>query len=193
MVGAGGGGSGGRRGPVRFAVVDGFAGRRSVLPFALLVLGVLFVGLVLLLLINTALDQGAFALQAAQQRGTALTNQEQQLQQQLAATSAPGALASEAAGLGLVPNPQPAFLNPSSGAVLGDPSPAPSPSRPPSPSPSASPSVSPSATVSATASPVPTAGSPRAGAAPGAPTATAAPRVAPSAAPAPAPTRGAAR
>jgi hypothetical protein len=137
----------GRAGGRGFALVDGFAGRRSVIPFAVLVLAVLGVGLILLLMINTALDQGAFALQTAQQRGTQLTDEEQQLQLQLSATTAPGALASEAAALGMVPNPQPAFLNPANGTVLGSPTPAPTTAKP-TPSPSASVTPSPSAGTS---------------------------------------------
>ena len=137
------------------AVIDGFAGRRSVIPFALLVLAVLGVGLVALLLLNTALDRGAFEIQAAQKRQSDLTDQQQELQLQLNALSAPGPLASQAAALGMVPNPQPAFLNPGSGAVLGSPSPAPTTAPPASPSASASPSssASQSATASAPAGP----------------------------------------
>jgi hypothetical protein len=140
----------GRRSPQApgpFAVVSGFAGRRTVIPFALLVLALLVGALVALLLLNTALDQGAFELQAAQRRQTELTDQQQDFQQQLAALSAPGALASAAAGLGMVPDPRPVFLDPSSGAVLGVPTSAPSPTAVPSPTAS---SASPTATGSST-------------------------------------------
>jgi hypothetical protein len=136
----------------RLAVIPGFAGRRSVIPFAILVLAVLGAGLVLLLLLNTALDRGAFELNAGQKRQSELTDEQQQLALQLGALSAPGPLASQAAALGLVPNPQPAFLDPGSGAVLGSPSAAPT-TLPPSPS--ASPSVSPSDSPSASGSPSP--------------------------------------
>ncbi len=140
----------GRVGPV--AVIEGFAGRRSVIPFAILVLGLLSVGLVILLLLNTALDRGAFELNAAQKRQSQLTDQQQQLQLNLAALSAPGALASRASALGLVPNPRPVFLDPNSGAVLGVPTAAPSTAAPkPSVRPSASPSASASASATAKA------------------------------------------
>jgi hypothetical protein len=140
----------GRVGPV--AVIEGFAGRRSVIPFALLLLGLLAVGLVLLLLLNTALDRGAFELQSAQKKQSQLTDQQQELQLRLAGLSAPGPLASQAAALGLVPNPRPVFLNPGSGAVLGVPTAAPTTAAP-KPSPSASPSASsPSASTSASPS-----------------------------------------
>jgi Tfp pilus assembly protein PilX len=130
----------------RLAVIEGFAGRRSAIPFALLVLGVLGIGLVALLMLNTAMDENSVKTAQAQQRQAALTDREQQLAQQLAGLSAPAALASQAAALGLVPNPQPAFLNPTTGAVLGTASPAPTPS--PSPSPSLTPSQTPSGTQS---------------------------------------------
>ncbi|HEY3870991.1 MAG TPA: hypothetical protein VGM10_21710 [Actinocrinis sp.] len=145
----------GRAGGRGFALVDGFAGRRSIIPFAVLVLAVLGLGLILLLMVNTALDKGAFTLQSAQQRGTQLTDEEQQLQLELSATTAPSALASQAAALGMVPNPQPAFLNPADGSVLGSPTPAPTTAKPtPSPSTSAAPSPS----VAASSSPSTTTG-----------------------------------
>jgi hypothetical protein len=139
----------GRAGPV--AVIEGFAGRRSVIPFAILILGLLTVGLVILLLLNTALDRGAFELQAAQKRQSQLTDQQQELQLSLAGLSAPGALASQASALGLVPNPRPVFLNPDSGAILGVPTAAPTTAAPPRPSTSASPGTSVSGSPSASA------------------------------------------
>jgi hypothetical protein len=135
-----------RRGPrpgagPRLAVIQGFAGRRSAIPFALLILGVLGIGLVGLLMLNTAMDANSVKTAQAQQRQAALTDREQELSQQLAGLNAPGALASQAAALGLVPNPQPAFIDPSDGRVLGSPSPAPTPS--PTPTPTATPTQSP--------------------------------------------------
>ena len=144
----------GKAGPV--AVIEGFAGRRSVVPFAILVLCLLAVGLVLLLLLNTALDRGAFEIQTAQKKQSQLTDRQQELQLRLAGLSAPGALASQAAGLGLVPNPRPVFLDPGNGAVLGIPTSAPTTAPPApsaSPSPSASQSSSPAATATVSASP----------------------------------------
>ncbi|MGH6656198.1 MAG: hypothetical protein ACRDVE_13455 [Actinocrinis sp.] len=133
-----------RTGPV--AVIEGFAGRRSVIPFAILLLGLLAVGLVILLLLNTALDRGAFQLQAAQKRQSELTDQKQQLQLHLSGLTAPGALASQASSLGMVPNPRPVFLNPGDGAVLGVPTAAPTTAP-------ASPTASPSASASNSATP----------------------------------------
>jgi hypothetical protein len=145
-----------RVGPV--AVIEGFAGRRSVIPFAILILGLLAIGLVSLLLLNTAIDRGAFQLQSAQKWQGQLTDQQQELQLRLAGLSAPGALASQASALGMVPNPRPVFLNPGNGAVAGVPTAAPTTAAPqisptPSPTPSASTSASSSASAAATASP----------------------------------------
>lgn len=142
-----------RVGPV--GVIEGFAGRRSVIPFAILLLGLLATGLIILLLLNTAMDRGAFQLQAAQKQQSQLTDQQQELQLRLAGLSAPGALASEAAALGMVPNPRPVFLNPGNGAVFGVPTSAPTTAAP-KPSPSQSPAPSTSASPSASGSPTPT-------------------------------------
>jgi hypothetical protein len=131
-------------------VIEGFAGRRSAIPFALLVLGVLMVGLVVLLMLNTAMDDNSVQIQQAQRKQASLTDSEQQLAQQLAGLSAPSSLASQAAAQGLVPNPQPAFLNPTTGAVLGSASPAPTPS--PTPTPTPTPTATPSATATTSAS-----------------------------------------
>lgn len=152
-----------RVGPV--AVIEGFAGRRSVIPFAILILGLLAAGLITLLLLNTAIDRGAFELQSAQKQQGELTDQQQQLQLRLAGLSAPGALASEASALGMVPNPRPAFLSPGNGAVFGvptaAPTPSPSPSQSPTSSASATASAVPSATHTASASPSPSVSGPR--------------------------------
>ncbi|HEV2343957.1 MAG TPA: hypothetical protein VGS97_07685 [Actinocrinis sp.] len=141
-----------RVGPV--AVIEGFAGRRSVIPFAILILGLLATGLVVLLLLNTAMDRGAFELQAAQKRQSQLTDQQQELQLSLAGLSAPNALASQAAALGMVPDPRPVFLNPNTGAILGVPTAAATTAVPtPSATAAASTSTSASPVTSATASP----------------------------------------
>lgn len=154
-----------RQGPgPRLAVIEGWAGRRSAIAFTLLVLAVLTLGLIGLLSLNTAMDENSIKMQQAEQRQAQLTDREQQLSQQLSGLSAPGRLASAAAAQGLVPNPQPAFLNPTTGALLGSASPAPSPSASPTPSRTPSPTATPSATPSAStgATPAPSAsGSPR--------------------------------
>ena len=83
-----------------------------------------FAALVALLLLNTALNQGTFELTRLQQQTTRLTDEQQGLQQQIAAWSAPDDLAARARQLGMVPGGVPAFLK-DDGSVLGSPSPLP--------------------------------------------------------------------
>ena len=127
-------------------------------PFVLLVSAILGGGLVLVLLINTWLAQGSFTVKRLQDQQTALRNQAQAVAQQIAAQSAPDALAVRAAELGMVPAPNPVFKT-KDGAVLGVAQtaqaavrPAPPP-QPPAATPSASTSSSPSASASANPSP----------------------------------------
>ncbi|MFC1435868.1 hypothetical protein ACEZDB_35055 [Streptacidiphilus sp. N1-3] len=107
-----GGRSGGRSG------VKGRAAGRG--PFAALVVLILAGGLIGLLMLNTALNQGSFQLSQLQQRTNSLTDERQGLQQQIAAWSAPDALSARAQQLGMVPGGTPAFLQ-DNGTVLGRP------------------------------------------------------------------------
>jgi hypothetical protein len=93
-------------------------------PFAFMVVLLLSGGLIGLLMLNTALNQGSFQLAQLQQRTTALTDEQQGLQQQIAGWSAPDSLAARARGLGMVPGGAPAFLE-DNGTVLGSPAPLP--------------------------------------------------------------------
>jgi hypothetical protein len=159
---------------VALRVVPPARSRAARAPFITLVLGLLGGGLVSLLLINTALSQGAFAVQKLQKANIALTEQQQQLSRSLADADQPGALASKALALGMVPGGAPAFLRLPDGKVLGSPKVAvPLPKPTPSATPSVTPSVTPSATPSTApdASPVP--GAPVSGAATSAPVTTA--------------------
>jgi hypothetical protein len=147
-------------------------------PFVLLVVLLLGGGLIGLLVLNSALSEGAFRLSDLQRGTKSLTDEEQALQRDVDAYSAPDALQRRAHALGMVPGGDPAFLNPDGtvkgvpGAATAQPSASPaalrSPEAPsPSPSPSASASsasesASESATPSATGSAAPPAGPPAA-------------------------------
>lgn len=124
----------------RLAVVPRPASRPARAPFVLLVLGLLAGGLVSLLLLNTALAQDAFTVHDLTTRLASLSDRAQTLEQQLAVEEAPDRLAQRARALGMVPNPDPVFLRPSDGAVLGVPRPAPAP---PAPQPTAGPAAKP--------------------------------------------------
>jgi hypothetical protein len=67
-------------------------------------------GLLGLLLLNTALTEDAFRLHKLQQQSESLAEQEQELSLKVDALSDPAALASRAAGAGMVPGGAPGFL-----------------------------------------------------------------------------------
>ncbi|MEU9124734.1 septum formation initiator family protein [Streptomyces sp. NPDC048506] len=89
-------------------------------PFVLLVVVLLGSGLISLLLLNSALNQGSFELSTLEKKTDELTEEQQALQQEVDAYSAPGALERRARELGMVPGGSPAFLLPD-GRVLGKP------------------------------------------------------------------------
>jgi hypothetical protein len=88
-------------------------------PFVLLVVGLLIAGLVAMLMLNTALAQGAFQINDLRQQGTGLSDEQDALQRKLADERRPGVLADRARALGLVPAGAPTFLRLPDGAVLG--------------------------------------------------------------------------
>ncbi|MGJ7420583.1 hypothetical protein AB9128_32575, partial [Streptomyces cinereoruber] len=110
-------------------------------PFVLLVVVLLGGGLISLLLLNSALNQGSFRLNELKNETTELTDEEQALQRDVDDYAAPDALERRARELGMVPGGSPAFLGPD-GKVLGKPSVAVAPPKP-SPTPTASAPVDP--------------------------------------------------
>ncbi|MEV8591906.1 septum formation initiator family protein [Streptomyces sp. NPDC052012] len=92
-------------------------------PFVLLVVLLLGGGLIGLLVLNSALSEGAFQLDDLQRETKNLTDEEQSLQRDIDAYSAPDALQRRARELGMVPGGDPAFLSPD-GKVKGVPEPA---------------------------------------------------------------------
>ncbi|MEU8791753.1 hypothetical protein [Streptomyces sp. NPDC048643] len=96
------------------------AGQAARTPFVLLVVLLLGGGLIGLLVLNSALSEGAFRLDDLQKDTKSLTDEEQALQRDVDAYSAPDALQRRARELGMVPGGDPAFLNPD-GTVLGVP------------------------------------------------------------------------
>jgi hypothetical protein len=106
-------------------------------PFVLLVVVLLSGGLVTLLLLNSAINQGAFQLSKLRQQTKSNTDQEQQLQQEVDQLSAPQKLEQHARQLGMVPGGNPAFISPG-GTVRGVPAPPSSSATPRSGMPPAS-------------------------------------------------------
>jgi cell division protein FtsB len=103
-------------------------------PFVLLIVALLASGLLGLLLLNASLNEGSFELSELRRQTQELTDEEQELQAEVDAFSAPDALAERARELGMVPGGPPAFLAPD-GSILGEPEPAPEPEPSPEPSP----------------------------------------------------------
>ncbi|MDT4894762.1 MAG: hypothetical protein QOE97_3797 [Pseudonocardiales bacterium] len=96
-------------------------------PFALLVGGLVVGGLCALLALNTASAANELSRHDLAAKDAAIAAQVQQLQNQVAASAAPGNLGQAAAALGMVPAGNPAFLRiGTNGAVtvLGSPAPA---------------------------------------------------------------------
>lgn len=93
-------------------------------PFVVLVVGLLGGGLLSLLLLNTALNQGSFELGKLQKREDQLTDDKEALQRELDAKAAPGELARRAQEMGMVPGGSLVFVDPVTGQVLGVPKPA---------------------------------------------------------------------
>ncbi|MDJ0383372.1 hypothetical protein, partial [Streptomyces sp. G-G2] len=108
-------------------------------PFVLLVVVLLAGGLISLLLLNSALNQGSFQLSKLKKETTSLTDEQQALQRDVDAQSAPDALERRARELGLLPGGGPVCLG-TDGKVSGTPATAEVPA-PPSPPPSAPPAA----------------------------------------------------
>ncbi|MGW3510923.1 septum formation initiator family protein [Streptomyces sp. NPDC000994] len=101
-------------------------GQAARTPFVLLVVLLLGGGLIGLLMLNSALSEGAFQREALQKDAKNLTDEEQALQRDIDSYSAPDALQRRARQLGMVPGGDPAFLG-ADGTVKGVPSAAPTP------------------------------------------------------------------
>ncbi|WP_329151946.1 septum formation initiator family protein [Streptomyces sp. NBC_01456] len=98
----------------------GGRGTAARTPFVFLIVVLLGSGLITLLLLNSALNQGSFELSKLEKKTDELTDEQQALQQDVDAYSAPDALERRARRLGMVPGGSPAFLLPD-GTVHGRP------------------------------------------------------------------------
>lgn len=91
------------------------------LPFVLFVTGLLVCGLVGLLLLNTALQRGAYAATDLRQELTGLEVRRELLQTRVSALQDPQRVTQEALSLGMVENESPAFLSLATGSIIGKP------------------------------------------------------------------------
>jgi hypothetical protein len=122
-------------------------------PFALLVTGLIVGGMCALLGLNTASAANELARHDLAVKDAGIAAQLQQLQNDVAASAAPGALGSAAAALGMVPAGDPAFLEIGANGsvrVLGSPGAA-SAAAAPKPPPPTKPKTSATSTATSTA------------------------------------------
>ncbi|WP_298326771.1 hypothetical protein [Haloactinopolyspora sp.] len=90
--------------------VPGGVTRMPRAPFVVLVLSVLGVGLIGLLLLNTAIQQGSFALDELEAETAELRDRQTTLADDVARRAAPDSLAEAARRLGMVPAENPIFV-----------------------------------------------------------------------------------
>ncbi|GIF21194.1 hypothetical protein Ate02nite_39240 [Paractinoplanes tereljensis] len=93
-------------------------------PFVASVIGVVVVGVLGILLINTKTNENSFQIADLQKQGAALDNQQQDLENQLVAASSIGNLDAAARRLGLVKADNPAVFRLPDGKIIGIPKPA---------------------------------------------------------------------
>jgi hypothetical protein len=98
------------------ASAEGKPGRAS---FVLLIVLLLSVGLAALLGVNTALAQSSFTVSRLQKRVADLDDQSASLQEKLARSSSPDALASDARKLGMVPAVSLGYVRLADGSISG--------------------------------------------------------------------------
>lgn len=103
----------------RLTIVPKMAGHTPRVPFVLLVVSLLGLGLVGLLLLNTGLQRGAYEVTDLRQTSADLALRQQNLSVQVADLQQPQQLAERALRLGMVRNDSPAFLSISSGKIVG--------------------------------------------------------------------------
>lgn len=112
-------GSAAARRRASLSLVAPLRGDVSRVPFVAVLVSLLVAGLLGLLMLNTVLAQGSFALYTLRDDARVLADREQALLREVEALRSPATLAEKAAGLGMVPGGQPAFLRLPDGAILG--------------------------------------------------------------------------
>lgn len=105
----------------RLALVPPRARERVRIPFVALIALILATGVAGLLLLNTHMQQGAFQIEKLQAQAATLATQQDDQSAVILKLSDPQRIAREAQGLGMVAPQNPAFLDLSSGKILGVP------------------------------------------------------------------------
>lgn len=108
-----------RRPSPRLRVVTGTEVRRSNTAFTVICSTLLALGLLALLLLNTARAEQSFALSELKSSSTTLHDNERQLRSDIANVSAPQQVALKAQEMGMAPAPEVTYLRASDHKVLG--------------------------------------------------------------------------
>lgn len=103
----------------RLRSVPPLPGRMARIPFITVLIAIFGLGMVGLLVVNTALQNQAFESRALTRQSAQLVYQEAELQSQLNKVRTPEQIAAKASALGMRANPQPAFLVLPAGKVIG--------------------------------------------------------------------------
>lgn len=98
-------------------------GRLGRVPFVLVLMALFGLGMAGLLALNTTLQGQAFAARSLHNRATQLTYQQAALERQVDDLHSVDKLAARAFGMGMRPDPEPAFLRLPDGRVIGKPTP----------------------------------------------------------------------
>lgn len=89
------------------------------LPFMLILAGVLVVGLVGLLMLQTRVQEQSFEVRQLQTQATDLSYRQAKLEAQVQQKATPAEIARQATALGMVPNPHAVYIDVRTGSVVG--------------------------------------------------------------------------
>jgi cell division protein FtsL len=103
----------------RFAVVAKTSSPVRRIPFVVLVVSVLALGMIGLLIFNTSMQRTAFVVTSLRDRAAALSLREQSLKVQVLKLQSPSRLAAAAVAAGMVHVSSPSFLSLKTGKVIG--------------------------------------------------------------------------
>ena len=96
------------------------ARRLPGLPFALLVVAIVVLGMIGLLTLTTTLQDQGFAVRGLQTRAAELSYRVSDLETQVHRAASPAEIAGRATELGMVPNPNGVFIDLATGRVVGE-------------------------------------------------------------------------
>ncbi len=88
-------------------------------PFLLILAGVLAGGLVVLLMLQTTVQEQSFQVRQLQTQATELAYKQAQLEAEVQLRSTPAEIARQATAIGMVPNPYAVFIDTRTGSVVG--------------------------------------------------------------------------